>query len=265
VSGELLLGPLREVRRATVLWAVSLSLLVGVNTLFWPTVRDSPELGSLTDQFPAGLAEAFGISDLTSPEGYLESQQYAVLLPMLISVAGVVIASGLTARREDAGHLELVLAQPVSRAVVLAGRAAVAAAALAAAGIAVLVTQLVTDALVDLVLPWSRLTATMVLTVLLAWVYAGVGLAVAGLTGRPGVALALGVGLVIAGYVVSVLFPLSDPLEPWRHASPWDWALGGEPLRGSTSPWRYAALLAAAGALTGVGLLGFGRRDLRAA
>ena len=48
--------------------------------------------------------------------------------------------------------------------------------------------------------------------------------------GRPGIVLGVGMALAVAGYVAVALFPLSDVLEPWKHASPWDWALGGDPL-----------------------------------
>lgn len=77
--------------------------------------------------------------------------------------------------------------------------------------------------------------------------------------------LAVGLAVSIAGYVVIALFPISDVLEPWRHVSPWDWALGGDPLAEPTEAWRYVALGIPAIALVAAGTWAFGRRDVRAA
>jgi ABC-2 type transport system permease protein len=70
--------------------------------------------------------------------------------------------------------------------------------------------------------------------------------------------------LAVAGYVAIALFPISDVLAPWRHASPWDWALGGDPLKNATDAWRYLALGVPAAVLIGLGTWAFGRRDVQA-
>jgi len=65
--------------------------------------------------------------------------------------------------------------------------------------------------------------------------------------------------------VAVALFPISDVLAPWRHASPWDWALGGDPLVNGAEAWRYLALAVPAVVLFAIGAMGFARRDVRAA
>ena len=74
-----------------------------------------------------------------------------------------------------------------------------------------------------------------------------------------------GLGLALAGYIVAALFPLSDVLEAWAWLSPWDWALGGDPLFHATEAWRYVALAGAAAVLVVVGVIAFARRDVRSA
>src|SRR6478672_8683126 len=88
---------------------------------------------------------------------------------------------------------------------------------------------------------------------------------IAGWTGRPGLVLGVGMTLAVAGYVAVALFPLAGVLKPWRHASPWDWALGGDPLTGTTDAWRYLALGVPAVLLILAGGWLFGRRDVKAA
>ena len=77
--------------------------------------------------------------------------------------------------------------------------------------------------------------------------------------------LSLWFGIGFAGYLVRALFPLSDVLAPWRHVSPWDWALGSDPLVNGAEAWRFG-LLAATGVLLAVaGVVAFARRDIRSA
>ena len=64
---------------------------------------------------------------------------------------------------------------------------------------------------------------------------------------------------------MAALFPLSDVLAPWRQVSPWDWALGGDPLVNAAEPWRYAALAIPSVVLASVGIVAFDRRDIRSA
>jgi ABC-2 type transport system permease protein len=73
--------------------------------------------------------------------------------------------------------------------------------------------------------------------------YAGLALAIAGFVARPGLVLGIGLGAALVGYLIAVLFPLSDALEGFARLSPWDWALGGDPLANPTEPLRYVALL----------------------
>ena len=88
--------------------------------------------------------------------------------------------------------------------------------------------------------------------------------AIAGITGRPGLVQGIGLVVALAGYLVMALFPLSEALKPWAVISPWEWALGGDPLLNPAEPWRYATLLLPAVALAALGVTGFVRRDVRA-
>jgi beta-exotoxin I transport system permease protein len=61
-----------------------------------------------------------------------------------------------------------------------------------------------------------------------------------------------------------VLFPLSDALDSFA-LSPWDWALGGDPLANPTEPWRYIDVLVPAVVLSVMGIAAFDRRYIRSA
>jgi beta-exotoxin I transport system permease protein len=263
-GAELVRGPLRSMTRAGVSWAVAIALLIFATIAFWPALRGAA-LDELMNQIPSNLLQALGLQDFGTPAGYLRGNLYEILVPIMLAAAGVLMANGTTASDEDAGRLELVLAQPVQRAWVFAGRAVAVFVWLIAIGLVVAVTQFASDAIFDLQIDSGLLLATIVLSVLLGAIHAGLALAVAGIAARPGLVLAVGLGVAIFGYVVAALFPLNSALAPLQHLSPWDWALSGDPLSNGTDIGRCLILAVIAVALAAVGVVGFGRRDINAA
>jgi ABC-2 type transport system permease protein len=262
---ELVVGPFRSSWRAGLGWSIVFVLMVVGTVAFWPALQGSSGLNEALGQLPPALLEAFGLEDFASPAGYLKGGLYDVVVPLMFAAAGVILASTATAGEEDAGRLELWLAQPVTRSAVFAGRVLAVLGWLAVLAFVTLVSQVASDAAFGLEIANARIVATVCVCALLGALYAGIAIAVAGLVGRPGPVLAVGLGLALIGYLVAALFPLSDVLDAWAWLSPWDWALGGDPLFNPTEAARYVALAVAAIVLVFVGGIAFARRDIRSA
>jgi ABC-2 type transport system permease protein len=236
-----------------------------VTVAFWPAFQGSSGISEAIDQLPSGVVEAFGLAGFGTPAGFLRGNLYEFIVPLLLAVAAVAAANGLTAAEEDAGRLETYLSQPVTRRSVFLGRAVTLVVWLAILTTSVLLVQLVSDAVVGLQIDPLRVASTVVLCGLLALLFGALSLAVAGWLSRPSLVLSIGIAAAVGGYFVAALLPLSDPLEPLSGLSPWKWALGGDPLVNAAEPWRYVALLVPAFALALLAVVGFIRRDVRAA
>ncbi len=262
---EMLTLPVRALRRATFWWALGLAAMVALTMAFWPAFKSTPFVQDAMDMIPPALAKAFGVEDILSPEGYLRGNLYAILVPLLLVFAAVMFVNGQTAAEEAAGRLEIYLSQPVDRRLLFLGRAWAAAVGVALICAAVLVTQVISNAIVEIQVDVGRLTTTVILSGLLALLHGAISFAVAGTRARPSLVLASGTTVGIAGYLVAALFPLSPDLADLRHLSPWDWALGGDPLLHGAEAWRYLALIAPTALLAALGAWAFGRRDVAAA
>lgn len=262
---ELVFGPFWASWRAGLGWTLTFMLFVVSTVAFWPAFKDASGIEAAFGQLPPALLDAFGLRDFTSPAGYLRGGLYEVLVPLMFAAAGVMFANSATAGEEDAGRVELFMAQPVTRRAFFAGRTMAVVIWLVVLVAVVLVSQLASDVAFDLDIATDRVVATVLLSGLLGLFHAGLALAVAGLTPRPGLVLSVGLGAALAGYLVAALFPLSSALEPFARISPWDWALGGDPLVDPTDPWRFGALTILAIFLSVVGLVAFDRRDIRSA
>jgi ABC-2 type transport system permease protein len=262
---ELAAVPFRASWRAGVGWSVAFVLMVVGTVAFWPAFQSSSGIMDALDQLPPELLEAFGLEDFASPAGYLKGGLYDVVIPLMFAAAGVMLASSATAAEEDSGRLELWLTQPVTRPAVLVARIVAVLAWMVALALVILASQLVSDAAFGLEIADARIVETVTLCTLLGALYAGLAIAIAGVVGRPGPVLAIGLGLALVGYLVAGLFPLSDLLDAWAWLSPWDWALGGDPLTNPSEAWRYLALVGTTAALLVLGVVAFARRDVRSA
>jgi ABC-2 type transport system permease protein len=262
---ELVVGPFRAAWRSGFAWAVAFVLLIVATVAFWPAFKGSTALEDALKVLPAPMLEAFGLVDFASPAGYLRAGLYEVLIPLMFAALGILMVSGATAAEEDSGRLELVLAQPVTRRSVLVGRALALLLWLIVLTAVVIASQVLSDVAFDLQIDSALLLSTIVLCALLGAAHAGLAFAIAGITGRPGLVQGIGLVVALAGYLVMALFPLSEALKPWAVISPWEWALGGDPLVNAAEAWRYVALAVPPVVLTLIGIIAFDRRDVRSA
>ncbi len=93
------LKTLRDQRWSLMWWAAGMVTLVGVTVLFYPSLRDIPELDKLTEQIPEALLRAFagGVTDFASPVGFLNSQLFVLMVPLLFLVLALAAGSGAIA------------------------------------------------------------------------------------------------------------------------------------------------------------------------
>jgi beta-exotoxin I transport system permease protein len=263
-AAAVVIASLRSMRRAVIWWSVSNAGFVALTIAFWPVFKGASGISAAIGQLPPAVIEAFGLQDFGSPAGFLRGNLYDLLVPLLFSIAAVILVNGQTASDEAAGRLELYLTQPVSRRLLFSARAVAAGLALTVIVVATLVVQLVSDAVFGLTISFDVIVGTIVACGLLAAVCGAVTYAVAAWRGRPALALGAGVGLTLGGYIVAALFPLSSALKPWAAISPWNWAFAGNPLDNGFDSWRAALLVVVTVGLIVVGTILVSRRDVSA-
>jgi ABC-2 type transport system permease protein len=105
-------------------WSLGISVLVAVTVLAYLSFKS--HISQINNDFSSLTNSAgsfFGGTDFFSPVGYLSSQIYFILLPILLIIMVVVLASGLMNRDENDLTVELTLARPISRLQLLGAKA----------------------------------------------------------------------------------------------------------------------------------------------
>ncbi|HKE65969.1 MAG TPA: ABC transporter permease [Micromonosporaceae bacterium] len=255
-------------RFALAWWALGVAGMCGLLAAAYPTVRDNHELDNTFANLSPGIQTLLGLSNnnlLSSPTGYLDSQFYANIWPLIVLVFTIGFAAWTIAGDEQAGTLELLVANPISRVRIALARYT---ALLALTASLVIVCVVALSALAPSTglnhgLPAARLAAATVAAALCALVFASVAFAVGAVTGSRPAALATSAGLAIAGYVLEGLAAQVAALRDTRWINPWHWLLVTDPLRHGLTTQAWLPAAGACTVLVLVALPPLARRDLR--
>jgi ABC-2 type transport system permease protein len=256
---------LRESRRSLLWWTLGLDALVALNVAFYPSVRDDPALGEYARDLPESVRALFagGELDLASPAGYLNSQIFALMAPLLLVIFAIGAGSAAVAGEEERGTLDLVLAHPIRRGKYVFQRFLALTVLVVALTVVLLATVAVGSLLVDLEIGFGMIVAASLSVGLLALLFAAVALAAGAIRAGRAPAIAVAAGLAVAAWIFDGLARSVDALEGWRPLAPYYHALGQNPLR-EGAPWAGWALLVAATAFIAVlAATGLERRDTR--
>jgi ABC-2 type transport system permease protein len=254
---------LARVRGTVLAWGLGLFLLG------WPIVgtydvvkREQEKIADVVRNFAPLIAGMGGnLENLADPAGYL-SMRYFSYLPLILGIWAVVAGSGLLAADEENGTLDLVLAHPVSRLGLFAGRwlgfAGALLGILAAAWLGLLAPLGRSELRVgrgELVLPFLSLLAVLLLFGNLALFLSMV------LPSRRLAAMTAGMVLV-ASFFLTMLARMDPGLKPAARLSPLQYYQGGNAIRGLDGRELFG-LLAVAALLAVLAWWRFERRDVR--
>jgi ABC-2 type transport system permease protein len=256
---------LRDQRKALVWWTVGFVGTVLLYSAFWPNVRDNAsQLTKYMKHMPEFMRNLVGGVDFTTPEGYIQSEVFSFLGPILLLVYAIGAGSRAIAGEEEAGSLDLLLSAPVGRRRVVLDKFWAMLAATFWLALAMWIALLAFGPAFDLRPGLEGFTAASLNLFLLALAFGAVALAVGAATGSKGLAVGVPSGVALITFILNTLAPSVHWLEPYRVLSPFYYYSGGDPILNGLDPLHAVVL----GAITVVALASalwaFERRDLAA-
>lgn len=256
---------LRDRRRSLIGWALGIGIYVGMIVAFWPSIRGSSEISKAIENYPEAMKEFFGGAagfDYTRPGGFLNTQLFSLILPLLVSAFAIGFGAAALASDHQRGALDLELSLPVRRARLVGEKAAALVAGVAMLTLVSGLVIVVVGVLVDLGIPTAEVAAACTGVALIALLHGLLALTVAAGTGNRALAVGVSTAAFVAGYLIQALSGLVDALEPLRSLSPLHHANGTIPISNGF-PVVHHLLLAAVCALLYVAVVQlFERRDI---
>jgi ABC-2 type transport system permease protein len=261
---SVLLKTLRDQRRTFLWWSAGLSAVNALIIILYPSVEDVPELDAIMESMPEALARLFmgDVVNLTSPEGYLNSQLFILVLPLLFLVFTIGRGSGAIAGEEERGTLDLLLSLPVRRSQVVLEKFVAMVAATMALGLVSWLSMAAAALAVGMEIDFVRLGEVTLSCTLLGLAFGAMALALGCAKGSRGLCLGVTSALAIAAYFLNALAPIAESLEPAQKLSPFYLYIGADPLTSGLNLVHAGVLTGLTTAFLAIGVVLFGRRDL---
>ncbi|MTE16881.1 ABC transporter permease [Nocardia aurantiaca] len=252
---------LRDQRRGLIGWSLGIVALVLLESALWPSISHISGFQELLNNYPESLRKLFSIDEFTTGTGFLNTELYSVMLPILFLVFAVSRGARAIAGEEETGTLEVLLVTRVTPIRLLLEQSAVLFSGLILLG-TVLFTAVVTfSAIFGMHVGIGAAATGSVAMIVLAAPFGAVGLAVGAATGRRLIALAVASVLAVGAYVLYAASRIVDAVRPWGPWSPFHQVLTVGPM-GAGLRLGYLWLAVAAAVFIVAALPVFDRRDI---
>lgn len=251
-------------RKSTIAWSVAVSAFIFINMIFYPTFKDqAAELQKSFESLPEAAVQLFGGStDFFSPVGFMNSQIFFIMLPLLLGVLGINLGHKLIAQEEQDGTMELLLSRPISRTKLLFAKAIAGTLILTIVTLVSLATTLIVGELVDLDVAAGRTITVTAVCFLMAVSFAALAFMLSAMGKTRSISVAAAAAVAIGGYLVASLSATVSWLETPSKVFPFNYYESEALLRG-TAEW--VNILYFVGLIAGCGIISwfvFRRRDV---
>lgn len=249
---------------STIWWSVAILAFIFINMIFYPSFKnDAAELQKSFENLPDAAVQLFGGStDFFSPVGFMNSQIFFLMLPMILGILAIALGAGLLAREEQDKTIESLLARPVSRTKLLQAKATAGVIILTVVSLVGLLTIIVTSKVVGLEISNGALIQAMFVCFLFALSLGSVAYLMTATGKARGASIGIAAFIGIGGYLVSSLAGTVSWLEFPSKLFPFEYYQSETILRGTynwNNLWYFVALIGLCKLLS---WLAFRRRDL---
>lgn len=249
---------LRDHRRAPLTWGGGLGAMSALMAAIWPSIQG--QMQDLMKSYPESLKTAFGITELNSVEKYVDAEMLSLIVPLAVAFFAVRCVTNALVGAEERGHLDTLLALPLSRRVLVGGTFIVAGISVAAILAVIWGLTWLTGTIAGTGISATTLGAGLVNIWPLSMAFAGVAVLASGVMHRPATVTAIATGTLLGMYVIDLVGKLSDAVEPLRVISAFRYY--GSAVQNGLDISHVAGLVLAGLLAAVAGALLFERRDV---
>ena len=246
--------------KGVLVWGLALGAYAAAMTASFTTFGGAAEqMNRLLDAYPQGMLDAFGITDLSDVENYLNAQVF-LLAPLALSFFPILAAANAIAGAEERGTIDVLLGNPIRRWQIVVGNFAATALSLLAITAIVGLLTWGTAALMDVDLSAGSTAAAVLNMWPICLLFGGLAMLCSALFHRRALAVAVPAFLLFASYLLDTIGRASEDLEDLRPASAFYYY--GSAIEDGISWVNFAGLTLAACVFVASAVVAFRRRDI---
>lgn len=235
-------------------------LFVSIGYLaLYPSFDD--QLQVFADDLPDAYKAFIGDADIASAEGYIRSQVYSLLAPLIVAGAAIAAGSSL-ARAERDQTLAVFAVTPMSRRKLLGSWWLLVVSVAAGGALATFVGVLIGSPLAGAIVGADRVLLATLPVMFFALLLGSIALLISTVTGAPGLATGVGWLTILISFIANSISELIDSLSWLSVISPWAWHGAGEAITSDFDGSGFLALVVSTTAVAILAMVSFERRNL---
>ncbi|MBS3873116.1 MAG: ABC transporter permease subunit [Firmicutes bacterium] len=221
---NLVLRELYANKKSLLIWGASMAAFVAMMLVEFAAYYKNPEMLAVIDAMPRELLAAFGMLDanLTTVSGYLSMAM--VFINVTLAVYATMLGHNLVAKEERDKTAGFLMTLPLTRARVITGKL------LAGALCTIILLVIVAASILGMLLPHEAepyflafFSRAIITTWIIMVMFLALGTFLGALTRRHKLASGLGMGLVFALYIASIVSGLTEQMRFLRYISPFEY------------------------------------------
>jgi ABC-2 type transport system permease protein len=253
---------LRRLRGQMIGWGIGLALYGLLMVGLYDSIVEIEGISDLLNSYPPEILAFFGdITDLTSPEGYLDTYWFTYMT-IIIGIFAASAGANLVVGDEEKGILDLVVAHPISRSALFWGRLLGFVVATAVILLISWLSWVIPSGGTGLNLTWIEILRPFVPLFAVLLLFGALATLLSLILPSARLAGTLSGGLIFANFLLQGLANLNKDLEAFIEYTPLFYYQAGDAIFGLNWGWL-AGLLGVALLLALLAWQLFLRRDVR--
>lgn len=255
---------LRDRWRSTLAWALGLLSIISLQLYIYPTVANSSDaMTQYIDAFPEALKTIFRIEDYTSGAGFLGTELFSLMIPLILISLAVGRGSSAIAGEVESGTADILFALPISRTRILISKLMAMVIEVLVLTILAVAAIAIGASMVNLEISIAALITATSASGLMGLVFGAIALFAGSFTGKRSIATGLTITFAIAALVFYSLAPIVDTFDYLTPFNPMDWAINGNPLSSGVSALSFIKLTTVFTSFSTLAIVLFRKRDIK--
>lgn len=221
----------RDHWRTLLAWSLTLVTMISLQMSIYPSISENKAaLQGFLESYPEAIRKIFRMQDYTSGPGFLSTELYSMMIPLVLIAVGGTWGAAATAEEEDEGTADLLLTLPISRAKIVVAKISAAVTVVVALGFLAVVNIIALRGVVKMKIESEKLLAGTLSSIAIGFFFTGVAFVIGAHSRRKGVAIGFVTGLALITFLIYSLSALVDDFDPIMPFNPMEWGLSGIPL-----------------------------------
>jgi ABC-2 type transport system permease protein len=221
----------RDHWRTLFAWSLTLITLISIQMSIYPSISENKEaLQGFLESYPEAIRKIFRMQDYTSGPGFLSTELYSMMIPLVLIAVGGTWGAAATAEEEDEGTADLLLTLPISRSRILISKMFAAISVVIVLAFLGLLNVIVLRGVVDMEIETAKLLAGTISSIAIGLFFTGVAFLIGAHSRSKGVAIGVVTGVALITFLIYSLSALVDDFDSIMPYNPMQWGLSGMPL-----------------------------------